>query len=245
MVDAYLDGAVALLDDGPRQVAGRVHGDARGGRRDRAGGVRARRASHRSTRCVSRSEPDPDFPTVAFPNPEEPGALDLALALARSSGADLVLANDPDADRLGVADPDRRRRWRALTGDEIGVLLADHLLRTGRPRTQRRGRHHRGVVSPPVELAREAGVAYGEALTGFKWVVRTAGPGQRFAVRLRGGARLLRRRARPRQGRHHRRPGRRGAGRRSSAPTGRRCGSASTSSPERTARTSPASAPSG
>ena len=127
-------------------------------------------------------EPDPDFPTVAFPNPEEPGALDLALALARSSGADLVLANDPDADRLGVAIPDATAEggWRALTGDEIGSVLADHLLRTGRYGPD-------DVVATTVvssrllsKLADEAGVAYGEALTGFKWVVRTPAPGQRF-----------------------------------------------------------------
>jgi phosphomannomutase len=127
-------------------------------------------------------EPDPDFPTVAFPNPEEPGALDLALARAREVGADLVLANDPDADRLAVAIPDRAVEggWRALTGDELGALLADHLLR--------RGGHGPGdtlvttVVSSRLlqRLAAAAGVAYAEALTGFKWVVRAPGPGQRL-----------------------------------------------------------------
>jgi phosphomannomutase len=127
-------------------------------------------------------EPDPDFPTVAFPNPEEPGALDLSLALARSASADLVLANDPDADRLAVAAPDPAADggWRALTGDELGAVLADHLLR--------RGGHTPAdalvttVVSSRLlsKLAEAAGVAYAEALTGFKWVVRAPGPGQRF-----------------------------------------------------------------
>ena len=70
--------------------------------------------------------PDPDFPTLAFPNPEERGALDAALALARDRDADLVLANDPDGDRIAAAVPDDG--WRLLTGDEIGCLLADFLL---------------------------------------------------------------------------------------------------------------------
>src|SRR3546814_8811275 len=79
---------------------------------------------------VEQVEPDPDFPTVAFPNPEEPGALDLSLDLARRVDADLVLANDPDADRLAVAVPDPAAPggWRALTGDYLGTLLAETLL---------------------------------------------------------------------------------------------------------------------
>lgn len=127
-------------------------------------------------------EPDPDFPTVSFPNPEEPGALDLSLALARQVDADIVLANDPDADRLAVAIPDPAADggWRALTGDELGALLADHLLR--------RGGHQPDdtlvttVVSSRLlsKLAAANGVAYAEALTGFKWVVRAPAPGHRF-----------------------------------------------------------------
>ena len=117
-------------------------------------------------------EPDPDFPTVSFPNPEEPGALDLALDLARRTRPDLVLANDPDADRLGVAVPDGHG-WRVLSGNEIGVLLADHILR-----------HTEGadrlVVTTLVsssllsKMAAAAGVHYRETLTGFKWIVRPA-----------------------------------------------------------------------
>ena len=79
---------------------------------------------------TEQAQPDPDFPTVAFPNPEEPGALDLAAALADRVGADLVLANDPDADRLGVMVAGRRRRSWALSGNQIGALLGERVLAT-------------------------------------------------------------------------------------------------------------------
>ena len=122
-----------------------------------------------------QADPDPDFPTVAFPNPEEPGALDLSLALAREVDADLVVANDPDADRLAVAlpDPAAEGGWRALTGDEIGIVLADWLLSRG-------SGSDRLVVTTIVSssmlgrLAVRRGVAYAETLTGFKWLARAA-----------------------------------------------------------------------
>jgi phosphomannomutase len=124
----------------------------------------------------SQFDPDPDFPTVAFPNPEEPGALDLALAQARQCHADLVLANDPDADRLGAAVVARGsdgREWEALSGDHIGVLLADHLLRhtTGPDRMV-----VTSIVSSTMlsKMAAAAGVHFVETLTGFKWLARSA-----------------------------------------------------------------------
>jgi len=122
---------------------------------------------------AEQAEPDPDFPTVPFPNPEEPGALDLAIALAESAGADIVIANDPDADRLAVAVPGRDGRWRALTGDELGILLADRRIEV----TEGPGRLvATTVVSSSMlsKLAADTGVAYEETLTGFKWIARAA-----------------------------------------------------------------------
>lgn len=120
----------------------------------------------------SQAEPDPDFPTVSFPNPEEPGAMDRVIALAAATHADLAIANDPDADRCAVAVPDGDG-WRMLRGDEVGVLLADHLMRRGVT-----GRYATTIVSSSLlsAVCRARGLPYGETLTGFKWIVR-AGDG--------------------------------------------------------------------
>lgn len=125
-------------------------------------------------------QPDPDFPTVAFPNPEEPGALDLALAQARRSLADLVIANDPDGDRLAVAVPDSAAPggYRQLTGDQVGALLGSFLLR----RLAAEGAEMSGqlavstVVSGTLlsKIAAAAGARQARTLTGFKWIVRAA-----------------------------------------------------------------------
>jgi phosphomannomutase len=124
----------------------------------------------------SQAEPDPDFPTVAFPNPEEPGAMDRVIALARANGADIAIANDPDADRCAVAVPDPAAPdgWRTLRGDEVGALLADHLMRRGV-----RGRYATTIVSSTLleKLCAARGMPYGETLTGFKWIVRAGVPG--------------------------------------------------------------------
>jgi phosphomannomutase len=120
---------------------------------------------------AEQAEPDPEFPTVAFPNPEEPGAMDRLLALATGIGADLAIANDPDADRCAVAIPGPDGRWRPLRGDELGVLLADHLIRRGVP-----GAYATTIVSSQLlgTLCAARGVPYAETLTGFKWIVRAA-----------------------------------------------------------------------
>lgn len=112
-----------------------------------------------------QADGDPDFPTVDFPNPEEPGAMDLVLALGERTGADLVIALDPDADRCGAAIGGR-----VLRGDEIGALLADHVLR------HRPGPVACSLVSSELlgVMAAAHGVAHTETLTGFKWIVRAS-----------------------------------------------------------------------
>ncbi|MGN9764647.1 phospho-sugar mutase [Micromonospora sp. SD12] len=138
-----------------------------------------------------QAEPDPAFPTVAFPNPEEPGAVDRLVALAEATGADIAIANDPDADRCAVAVRDTARAasagggvagpaqpdaappgWRMLRGDEVGVLLADHLMRRGVT-----GLYATTIVSSSLLRAMCAarGLPYDETLTGFKWIVRAGG----------------------------------------------------------------------
>ncbi|MDQ2758772.1 MAG: phospho-sugar mutase [Actinomycetota bacterium] len=123
----------------------------------------------------SQAEPDPDFPTVAFPNPEEPGAIDAALALARDVTPDLVIANDPDADRVAAAVLDPAvGDWRMLRGDEVGALLGAHLLARGIPDG---GVLANSIVSSRLlaVMAAAAGVAHEETLTGFKWIARVPG----------------------------------------------------------------------
>jgi len=118
--------------------------------------------------------PDPDFPTVAFPNPEEPGAMDLAFAHARATGPDLVIANDPDADRCAVAVPDPAADggWRMLRGDEVGALLASYLVGRGASGTMAASIVSSSQLS---RIAAAAGLRYEDTLTGFKWISRVEG----------------------------------------------------------------------
>jgi phosphomannomutase len=124
----------------------------------------------------SQADPDGAFRTVSFPNPEEPGAMDRVLARAAEAGAELVLANDPDADRLAAAVPDPSRRgYRMLSGNEIGVLLADDAIEYAAT-----GGRRKLVVTTIVSssllsrMARDRDVDYRETLTGFKWIADEA-----------------------------------------------------------------------
>jgi phosphomannomutase len=127
---------------------------------------------------AAQRHPDPAFPTVPYPNPEAPGVLDLARAAAEREGADLVLANDPDADRLAVMVP-AAGGWRALTGDELGALLGDAALArlAAGPRAGLPPVVATTVVSGSLlrRLARAAGVRCVTTLTGFKWIARAGG----------------------------------------------------------------------
>jgi phosphomannomutase len=180
LLEAYLDRAAGLPRGTARDIRialTPMHG---------VGGATAvealRRAGFTDVRVVrTQAVPDPDFPTVAFPNPEEPGATDQLLALARESGADLAIALDPDADRCAVGVP-HGDGWRMLRGDETGPLLGEYVLST----------LDRTVVPDPLVaativssellsgIARAHGARYAETLTGFKWLVRS-GDGLVFA----------------------------------------------------------------
>jgi phosphomannomutase len=171
VVDAYLDDMAGLVaPGGPRDIVTvytPLHGV--GGESVKVAMERAGfPAPHVAT---AQAEPDPDFPTVAFPNPEEPGAMDLAMALAAEVDADLVVANDPDADRCAVAVPGPHG-WRMLRGDEVGALLADFLLRSGV-----QGVYACSIVSSSLlgALAEAHGQEHQETLTGFKWIGRVPG----------------------------------------------------------------------
>ena len=183
LLDRYLDTVAELVADGPRELS-LVYTPLHGVGTEAVRGV-LERAGFAEPRIVPEQEqPDPDFPTVAFPNPEEPGALDLALALAERHGSDLVVANDPDADRCAVAVP-TSGGWRPLRGDEVGALLAHHLLDRGLIG----GEHHvlaTTIVSSSLlgAMAGAAGVDYVETLTGFKWIGRVPGLGYGYEEAL-------------------------------------------------------------
>ncbi len=161
--------ALRIHRDGPRDlkiVYTAMHG---------VGGRLARRALSMAgfenvLNVAEQFEPDGDFPTVRFPNPEEKGALDLSFALAKEAGADLVIANDPDADRLAIAVPDGQGGYLQLTGDQVGALIAYYLLSEGEDDGKRL------VVTTIVssqllsKIAEGMRVRYEETLTGFKWI---------------------------------------------------------------------------
>jgi phosphomannomutase len=116
-----------------------------------------------------QEKPDPDFPTTPFPNPEEAGAIDLALDYAKQENADLVIANDPDADRCAIAINDPDHGWRMLRGDEVGAIVGKYLIERDRINN---GAFANSLVSSSLlsKMAKKAGIEFHETLTGFKWI---------------------------------------------------------------------------
>ncbi|HLS16080.1 MAG TPA: phospho-sugar mutase [Beutenbergiaceae bacterium] len=180
---AYIERAWQRAPEGPRElriVLTPMHG---------VGGELAKKVLARAgftdvTVVGEQAEPDPDFPTVAFPNPEEPGALDLAIATARRVGADLIIANDPDADRCSIAvprpgsgrhDAPPETQWRQLTGDEVGALLGEQAASAaaGSPDAVLAS----SIVSSRLlgKIAAAHGARHQVTLTGFKWIARVPG----------------------------------------------------------------------
>ncbi|MFH8368453.1 phospho-sugar mutase [Streptomyces sp. NPDC018031] len=174
VVQAYLARTDAVLTDGSPRDVRVVYTPMHGVGRTTLTAAFERAGFPAPVVVPEQADPDPDFPTVAFPNPEEPGAMDLAFATAREAGPDIVIANDPDADRCAVAvpAPGTEAGWRMLRGDEVGALLATHLVRTGA-----RGTLATTIVSSSLlsRIAASARLPYEETLTGFKWLSRAGG----------------------------------------------------------------------
>ncbi|MFI8217625.1 phospho-sugar mutase [Streptomyces sp. NPDC085932] len=171
VLDAYLARTDAVLAEGSPRTARTVYTAMHGVGKDVLLAAFARAGFPEPVLVAEQADPDPDFPTVAFPNPEEPGAMDLAFAEARKTAPDLIIANDPDADRCAVAVQDGTD-WRMLRGDEVGALLAAHLVRRGAT-----GTFAESIVSSSLlgRIAEKAGLRHVETLTGFKWIARAEG----------------------------------------------------------------------
>ncbi|MFD5662137.1 phospho-sugar mutase [Streptomyces hirsutus] len=172
VLDAYLARTDAVLAKDSPRTARTVYTAMHGVGKDVLLAAFARAGFPEPVLVAEQAEPDPDFPTVAFPNPEEPGAMDLAFATAREAEPDLVLANDPDADRCAAAVKGTDGDWRMLRGDEVGALLAAHLVRRGAT-----GTFAESIVSSTLlaRIAEQAGLPHEETLTGFKWIARVEG----------------------------------------------------------------------
>lgn len=171
VLEAYLARTDAVLSPDSPRTARTVYTAMHGVGKDTLLAAFARAGFPEPTLVAEQADPDPDFPTVAFPNPEEPGAMDLAFATAGEAAPDLIIANDPDADRCAVAVKDNGD-WRMLRGDEVGALLAAHLVARGA-----RGVFAESIVSSSLlgRIAEAAGLPYEETLTGFKWIARVDG----------------------------------------------------------------------
>ncbi len=176
LLEAYLDAVAGLVAPQAPRAVRVVHTSLHGVGHETVQAAFARAGFPAPYAVASQSQPDPEFPTVVFPNPEEAGAIDAALDLARELEPDLVVANDPDADRCAVAVPDASASggWRMLRGDEVGALLGAHLLARG---VTEGGVFANSIVSSRLlgAMAASAGVAHEETLTGFKWIARVPG----------------------------------------------------------------------
>ncbi|WP_432080374.1 phospho-sugar mutase [Streptomyces sp. WAC 04229] len=172
VLDAYLARTDAVLSPESPRTARTVYTAMHGVGKDTLLAAFARAGFPTPALVTEQADPDPDFPTVAFPNPEEPGAMDLAFARARETAPDLIIANDPDADRLAVAVQDATGDWRMLRGDEVGALLAAHLVTRGA-----QGTFAESIVSSSLlgRIAEKANRPHVETLTGFKWIARVDG----------------------------------------------------------------------
>ncbi|MFF4234171.1 phospho-sugar mutase [Streptomyces sp. NPDC001820] len=176
VLDAYLERTDAVLTPGSPRTVRVVHTAMHGVGKDVLIAAFARAGFPAPTLVQEQAEPDPAFPTVAFPNPEEPGAMDLAFETARRVQPDIVIANDPDADRCAVAVPDGDD-WKMLRGDEVGALLAAHLVHKGVSPQDRNSTFAESIVSSSLlgRIAEAAGLPHEETLTGFKWIARVEG----------------------------------------------------------------------
>ena len=176
VLEAYLDRVAGLVDDASPRDLRIVYTPLHGVGRDVVLSAFDRAGFPAPTVVRRQADPDPEFSTVSFPNPEEPGAIDLAVEAAVAEGADIVLANDPDADRCAVAVPDTGAGsgWRMLRGDEVGALLGTHLVRRDSALT---GTFAASIVSSSLlgRIAAANGLGYVETLTGFKWISRVEG----------------------------------------------------------------------
>ncbi|MEU3468711.1 phospho-sugar mutase [Streptomyces sp. NPDC048387] len=171
VLEAYLARTDAVLTPASPRGVRTVYTAMHGVGKDVVMAAFARHGFPEPVLVAEQAEPDPAFPTVAFPNPEEPGAMDLAFAKAAEVQPDIVIANDPDADRCAVAVPDDGG-WRMLRGDEVGALLAAHLVHKGA-----QGVFAESIVSSSLlgRIAEAAHLGYEETLTGFKWISRVEG----------------------------------------------------------------------
>ncbi|MFH8382707.1 phospho-sugar mutase [Kitasatospora sp. NPDC018058] len=181
VIEAYLTRAVSIVDEHSPRELDVVYTPMHGVGRDTLVAAFRRAGFPAPTVVAEQAEPDPDFPTVAFPNPEEPGAMDLAFRTAAEVGPDIVIANDPDADRCAVAVPTNANvagsgngtsGWRMLRGDEVGALLGSALVAK-----KAEGTFATTIVSATLlgRIAEAAGLGYTETLTGFKWISRAEG----------------------------------------------------------------------